>query len=76
MKPVYGFAVVRTRFGGGVEKFEVNGCSSSEEAVSKAYKWADESGWKPPRWWQWWRFGDTRELTKQFPNGIKNPGTA
>ena len=68
MKPVYSFSVFRTKFGGGKEEFESGGCDTPGEAVMKAYQWAYESGWQPPRWWQWWRWGDTREFSKQFPN--------
>ena len=37
----------------------VSGCSSQEEAKEKCVKFAKDLGWTPPKWWQFWRWGDT-----------------
>ena len=42
----------------GQHSVKVEGCDSSEEARTEALRMAKESGWTPPRWWQWWRWSD------------------
>jgi hypothetical protein len=34
------------------------GHSSREAALKDALEGAISSGWTPPRWWQWWRWGE------------------
>ena len=31
-----------------------------QEAINGALALAREHGWTPPRWWQFWRWGDSR----------------
>ena len=31
-----------------------------QEALDDAWEKAKALGWTPPRWWQWWRWGDTK----------------
>ncbi len=38
----------------------VDDCKTPEEANTKVYEFAREQGWTPPKWWQWWRWGDSR----------------
>jgi hypothetical protein len=44
----------------GRHSVSVEGCDSREEALSTALRMAKQGshGWTPPRWWQWWRWGD------------------
>lgn len=56
----YGQEVIWTRFDGSVERFAVEGCATIAEAQTKAFWFAAKSGWTTPKWWQWWRWGDTR----------------
>jgi hypothetical protein len=42
----------------GRQSVSIEGCATWEEARSEALQMAKGSGWKPPRWWQWWRWGD------------------
>lgn len=39
-----------TEINGRVTTLELNDCSADE-----AVKEATAFGWKPPRWWEWWR---------------------
>lgn len=34
--------------------FEGRG-KSADEAVERCREAAVQAGWRPPRWWQWWR---------------------
>lgn len=34
--------------------------ATEAEAWHQVIGWARQSGWTPPRWWQWWRWRDTR----------------
>jgi len=33
---------------------------SYAEAKRQCVEWAQKHGWTPPKWWQWWRWKDTR----------------
>jgi hypothetical protein len=44
----------------GDQTFAIKGCESAEEAKAKCVKWVTDNGWTPPKWWQWWRWDDTR----------------
>lgn len=41
---------------------EVGGYNTPEEAAKAVREIADEMKWTPPKWWQWWRWNDTRHL--------------
>lgn len=43
----------------GKASVSVNGCLTPEEAKRKAHEMAKASGWTNPKWWQFWRAGDT-----------------
>lgn len=45
---------------GRTQSIRVEGCQTAEEVRAKAIDMAEMSGWTPPRWWQWWRWNDTR----------------
>jgi hypothetical protein len=55
-------AVVRTTsLFGHVSELRVSGPLHERDYIrDAALVWAIESGWNPPRWWQWWRRNDTR----------------
>lgn len=38
----------------------VNGCDTPEEAYERALAVAIDMGYTKPKWWQWWRWGETR----------------
>lgn len=59
------FAVRWTKFDGTTETAAVSGCESEAEARREAFRIARKNGWTPPRWWQWWRWGDTQISTEQ-----------
>ena len=55
----YGQDITYTDFGGSKTTYGVSGCTTMEEAREQAIDLARGDGWTPPRWWQWWRRGDT-----------------
>jgi hypothetical protein len=44
----------------GQQSCGVDGCETREEAWEQAEGFARRGGWTPPKWWQWWRWHDTR----------------
>ena len=46
-------------WGGGTTTYGVTCCRSQEDAWAIVVAMAERDGWTPPRWWQWWRRGDT-----------------
>lgn len=44
----------------GRDSIMVSGCETPEEAYEKAIAFATQSGWTPPKWWQFWRWNDSR----------------
>jgi hypothetical protein len=42
----------------GYHAVEVSGYATAEEAKAEAIISAGGLGWTPPKWWQWWRWGD------------------
>ena len=55
----YGFHISYTNFNGCKGSFSVTECDSMIEAVNKTIDFAKQCGWTPPKWWQWWRWGDS-----------------
>jgi hypothetical protein len=53
------YTVTMTRFDGGKERWTVRS-ETFQDAKEKAWKWAMDSGWEAPKWWQWWRWEDSR----------------
>lgn len=43
---------------GGCNCVSVSGYASPNLALRAAIEAAKECGWTPPRWWQFWRWGD------------------
>jgi hypothetical protein len=39
--------------------YGVNGYESSKDAFEAALRGALRSGWKPPGWWQFWRWDES-----------------
>lgn len=56
----YGQTIKWTQWDGTKHAFTVSECESWEEARAIVVEWATERGWTPPKWWQFWRWGDTR----------------
>lgn len=54
----YGQRVVWSDLSGNVVAVEASGCSTPQEALHEAIASAKAMGWKPPRWWQWWRWDE------------------
>ena len=44
----------------GSTTFGVSGCTTRVAAIQEAITFAKSNGWTPPRWWQFWRWMDTR----------------
>ena len=68
----YGFLIKETTFRG-INLYSVYDARSKHEAISNCVKIAVNSGWDNPRWWQFWRWGDTKvnptyiRMEKEFP---------
>lgn len=45
---------------GGEHIVSVSNCATWSDARSRAIAEATRMGWTAPRWWQWWRWKDTR----------------
>lgn len=67
----YGFVITWTDYGGNETTAEVGGRETLEDAINDCRESAEHFGWTPPKWWQWWRWGDTRvELDKNIPRNL------
>lgn len=56
----YGKTIEWTDFDGSKSRVSTHGHASAAEAIDSALRMAEQSGWTPPRWWQLWRWSDTR----------------
>jgi hypothetical protein len=54
----YGMLVRWTGRDGRVNILRMGPYPTAQEAWDKALHHARALGWTPPKWWQWWRFGD------------------
>ena len=61
----YGQTIVWTDFWGDRTEIATFGCDSLEEAKKEAIKSAKQCGWIPVKWWQWWRWEDTKIKEKE-----------
>lgn len=43
--------------------FEVDGCDSFQQAKLECKKFAELFGWRNPRWYEFWRWKDTKLFT-------------
>lgn len=57
----YGQNITYTDFWGNKTTFGVDGCDTPEEAIAQALELARDDGWTAPKWWQWWRWEDTKQ---------------
>lgn len=55
----YGYSIEWTTRSGR-QSVGVDGCSTAIKAYEKTVQFAKDCGWTPPRWWQFWRWSDTR----------------
>ena len=56
----YGFNISWTHRDGSITTVEVYDHDSLDDAKKAAKESAIYFGWTPPKWWQWWRWDDTR----------------
>lgn len=56
----YGQNITYTDFYGYKTTSCVSGCGTPEEALQQAIELIKDDGWAQPKWWQWWRWHDTR----------------
>lgn len=63
----HGISITQTSLDGTVQTWSVDGQPTREEAQRICIEAAIEGGWTPPRWWQWWRWGDTRIIEDDEP---------
>jgi hypothetical protein len=56
----YGQNITYTDFFGNKTTCGVDGCETPEQALREAVELAEGDGWTNPKWWQWWRRGDTK----------------
>jgi hypothetical protein len=57
---VCGATITWTTFSGGKNSVGNNGFYTPREARKSALRAARRCGWTYPRWWQFWRWDDTR----------------
>lgn len=57
----HGCYIYWTDFSGSISTCVVTGCETKEEAKTKAWDLAKNTGWTKPKWWHWWRWSDTKE---------------
>jgi len=58
--PKFSVAIEWTVFGEGKKLSIADGFASYDMANKIAIKVAKDMGWTPPKWWQFWRWTDTR----------------
>lgn len=56
---IYTRSVKWTNFDGAGGSWSVQ-AETPEKAMMLALAASIRDGWTPPKWWQWWRWGDTR----------------
>lgn len=68
----YGYQVAFTRSPGDRVIYEGTGFPSREAMREERTALLREICWKPPKWWQWWRWGDTRVIAG-YANSAEPP---
>lgn len=56
----FGYQVVWNRNPGERAVYEESGFETRDEMYAARDELLREIGWTPPRWWQYWRWDDTR----------------
>lgn len=59
MSVSYSYTIRWTKLDGTRHTLTVGWYSRLESARYKCVLLAMKNGWKPPRWWEFWRIGDT-----------------
>lgn len=62
----FGRRIVFTSFCGKRATYSVSGCETFADATFQVVQFALADGWTQPRWWQWWRWHDTRIKIEDF----------
>ena len=57
---------------GGRTAWTTEGTDLRDVEVS-AFRLAAQSGWKPKKWWQWWRWDDTPNPSAEVASLLENP---
>lgn len=57
---ICGCTIRWTDFNGNRYSHQVDGYFTPREARKASLRGAIRQGWTYPRWWQWWRWDDTR----------------
>lgn len=57
----YGYQVTWREDRSTIETVGVSDAPSLEEARAEAITLAVVYGYRPPRWWEWWRWGEVRQ---------------
>jgi hypothetical protein len=61
---VYGYSsTYRVKDRNGLRTLTVTGCTSREDAKRKVVEIMVAEGWKPRRWWEFWRWDETGTKT-------------
>jgi len=68
---VYAAKVQWTHFNGTKQCVGVSNYDNLHEALDDALLSAIVMGWTMPRWWQWWRWQDTRVTWDMIAKAIK-----
>lgn len=56
----HGYVITQTDFSRNKFQWGSRGHLSHEEALAAAWEMAHKDGWKPAKWWQFWRWTDSK----------------
>ena len=56
----WGAEIIWRSCDGSISSASTRGCATREDAWRETLALARGTGWTPPRWWQFWRWHDTR----------------
>lgn len=66
---MYSYEITETGTDGLKESSRVSSTVSARDSQLKCIDFASKGGWTYPKWWQIWRWGDTRpELFEEWKN--------
>lgn len=55
----------------GDSSWGVHNCDTPEKATNSCIRYATKDGWTNPKWWQFWRWGDTRFTQAEIDEAMK-----
>lgn len=56
----YNYQIIATDSSGRKTDWRVSGFETPEKAQLACIKFARDTGWSFPKWWQFWRWADTK----------------